>query len=466
MGRSEDNPSSVVVVIDDDEAARMSLAQMLRLRKFRVELFASAEAALAWPRLDDADCIISDVKMPGMNGERFLDEMTRREEPPPIIMITGHGDISMAVRCLKAGAYDFVEKPFSDELLMAGVQRASEKARLVREARDLRRRLTLATPEEDERFGMVGRSRALQDVFEQIETVARSQAPVLISGETGVGKELVAKAVHQCSPRRAGPFIPVNAGALTETILESELFGHRRGAFTGADFEREGRLVAAARGTFFLDEVESLSIKAQVQLLRVLEEGVVYPVGTDKPRAIDIRLIVATKAHLPDEVKAGRMREDFFHRVAVLPVPVPPLRERPEDIPLLFSCFLRRAAERNGVPAPTVESETLSQMLHYAWPGNVRELKNAVERMLLTGRGGTLGPFSPEEDFAPTRHLSVPTSAGRLRWEMEKTEKVVMEDALRVCNGDIPATCQYLGLSRRAFYERMKKYEIERDEFL
>jgi two-component system C4-dicarboxylate transport response regulator DctD len=454
-----------VAVIDDDEAARLSLGQMLRLRGYKVQVFSSAEAALAWPGLPEVDCVVTDVKMPRMSGEDFLAEMTRRGFPPPIVMITGHGDISMAVRCLKSGAYDFVEKPFEDDVLLACIARAAERTALQRESDELRKRLKMLSPEEDGRFGMVGRSRIMQDIYEQIEVVAKSDVPVLITGETGVGKELVARAVHAQSARSKGPFVPVNAGGLTETILESELFGHARGAFTGAETERDGKFVTASGGTLLLDEIESISPRAQVQLLRVVEDGLVQPLGMDEPRKVDVRLLATTKADLQEEVRQGRMRDDFFHRIAVLTISVPPLRERPEDIPLLVSYFLKQAAQRNGIPIPEIPESTFAEMMRHSWPGNIRELKNAVERMVITSHKGVTGPFALDESFGAARLLSLPATPGQLRDEMERVEKSVIESVLREHNGEIAVTAQTLGISRRALYERMKKYGLHKEHF-
>jgi len=454
-----------VAVIDDDDVARLSIGQMLRLRHYRVELFASGEAALACPRLPDLDCVVTDVKMPGMSGEEFLEEALRRGLPCPVIMITGHGDIAMAVRCLKAGAYDFVEKPFEDDVLLASVGRAVEKRMLRRESEELRRRLAWASPDEDGRFGMVGRSAVMQDLYQQVETAARTDAPVLIAGETGAGKELVARAIHGQSARAAGPFVPVNAGALPESMLESELFGHAKGAFTGADAERDGKLVTASGGTLLLDEIVSISARAQMQLLRVLEDGLVQPLGKDVLRPVNIRLLATTKVDLAEQVRLGRMREDFYHRIVVLTIAAPALREHPEDIPLLVSHFLRVAAQRSGAPAPQIPEETLAEMLAYAWPGNVRELRNAVDRMVITAESGVAGPFVQDENLTGGRLLSLPATAGRLREEMERTERAVIEAALREQRGEITTTCRALGISRRALYERMKKYGLLKESY-
>ena len=465
MSSPAEPATPTVALIDDDEAARLSIGQMLRLRGYRVEVFSSAEGALAWPGLPDADCVISDVKMPGMDGEEFLAEVVRRRFPSPVVMITGHGDISMAVRCLKAGAYDFAEKPFSDDVLLACVARAVEKTALRRESAGLRRRLEAHPADEDGRFGMVGRSRPMQDLYEQIEVLAAADAPVLILGETGAGKELVARAIHARSRRSDGPFVPVNAGALPETMLESELFGHARGAFTGAETERDGKLVTASGGTLLLDEIENISPQAQVQLLRVVEDGLVQPLGRDTSREVDVRLLATTKVELQDQVRLGRMREDFYHRVAVLSIVVPPLRQRRNDIPLLISHFLKEAAARNGIPVPTVPDSTLEQMLLHSWPGNVRELKNAVERLVITSSKGVAGPFTLDESLDSGPLLSLPATPGRLRDEMEQTERLAIGAALREHSGEVSATARALGISRRALYERMKKYDLHKEDF-
>ena len=465
MPAQEDADSPVIVVIDDDQAARHSIGQMLQLRGWRAEVFSSADAALAWPGLTEAMCVITDVKMPGMDGEEFLAHATAMPGAPPVVMITGHGDIAMAVRCLKAGAFDFVEKPFDDDVLLAYVSKALEKSRLVREASDLRRRLRMCSPGEDGRFGMIGRSRAMQEVYAQVEAAARSDAPVLVLGETGVGKELVARAIHSQSHRSVGPFVPVNAGALPETMLESELFGHARGSFTGAMEQREGKLVTASGGTLLLDEIETISPRAQVQLLRVLDDGLVEALGSDKPRKVDIRLVCASNVELAEEVRSGTIREDFYHRIMVLRIVVPPLRERPDDIPLLASQFLRLAADRNGVAVPAVPEETLAEMLRYPWPGNVRELKNAVERMVITSREGTAGAFTPDGLSDSGRLLSLPPGEGLLRSELEKVERGMIEAALKEHKGEINATWQALGISRRALYERMKRYGLDRESY-
>jgi two-component system C4-dicarboxylate transport response regulator DctD len=451
----------LVAVVDDDETARHSIAQMLRLRGFAVEPFPSAEGVLSWPGLGGAACVVTDVKMPGMDGERLLAELRARPDAPPVIMVTGHGDVAMAVRCLKAGAFDFVEKPFDDDVLVAHVERAAEQSALKGEAGELRRRLSLLSPCGDGCHGMVGASRPMQEVYAQLEAAARSTVPVAIVGETGTGKELVARAIHAASARSSGSFVPVNAGALPEGMLESELFGHAKGAFTGAVADREGRLVSASGGTLLLDEIESISARAQVQLLRVLDDGVVVPLGSDRGRKVDVRLITSSNANLEAEVRRGAMREDFYHRIMVLPIRVPALRERREDISLLAAHFLRLAAARAGIPVPTIPSRTLDDMLAHDWPGNVRELKNAVERMAITARGGEAGPFEPDRRPDEGRHLSLPAGSGRLRGELERVESEAIAAALRE-HGSMSEAAKALGISRRALYDRLQRYGLRR----
>jgi len=453
---------TAVAVIDDDDTARLAIGKMLRLRGCSVETFASAEEALAWDGFADVDCVVTDIKMPGMDGEQLLTEVTRQGHPAPVIMVTGHGDVPMAVRCLKAGAYDFVEKPFENDVLFARVKRAVEKSVLQRESAALQRRLDALCAAEDGRFGMVGRSRPMRDLYDQVTAAATSDAPVMIQGETGVGKELVARAIHNNSARAAGPYVAVNVGALSETVLESELFGHARGAFTGADADRDGRLVTASGGTLLLDEIESISPRAQVGLLRVIEDGLVEPVGSDETRQVDIRLLTATNEDAGRLLEQGHIRSDFYHRIMVLAITVPPLRERSEDIPALIAHFMKQT----GKPVPELPEQVLAQMLHYHWPGNVRELKNAVERMVITAHDGTVGPFLPNgNQEGDTRLVSPPSTPGTLRDEIERVERDAIEAALRKHQGKTTSACRALGISRRALYLRMKKYGLKKEEF-
>ena len=312
---------------------------------------------------------------------------------------------------------------------------------------------------------MIGRSRAIQEVYAQVEAAARSDVPVLLLGETGAGKELVARAIHAQSRRSNGPFVPVNAGALPETMLESELFGHAKGSFTGAVEQREGKLVMASGGTLLLDEIETISARAQVQLLRVLDDGVVEALGSDKPRKVDIRLVCASNVELSEEVRAGAIREDFYHRIMVLCIRVPPLRERAEDITLLASHFLKLASDRNGIPVPAVPEATLADMVRYPWPGNVRELKNAVERMVITSRDGTAGGFSPDMmGDAGQAPLGPPGRGPPSRRAGESGAKSHRSGAEGPQGGN-QRNVAVPGHLPRALYERMKKYGLERESY-
>jgi len=312
---------------------------------------------------------------------------------------------------------------------------------------------------------MIGRSPVMLDLYAQIEVAVRADAPVIITGETGVGKELVAQAIHHASGRRNGPFVAVNAGGIPESTMESELFGHAKGAFTGAVDDRAGKLVSASDGTLLLDEIECISSRAQIQLLRVLEDGMVYPVGQDVPIKVNVRLLATTKVDLKDEVSLGRIREDFYHRISVLRVAVPRLHARLEDVPLLVSHFLKQAASRNGVPVPEVPDGTFSLLMRHSWPGNVRELRNTVERMAVTAHDGIAGPphLSEEDHAGPL--LSLPATPGPLRDELESAERRTVITFLRRFQGEVGVTAQALGISRRALYERMKKYDLAKEDF-
>jgi two-component system C4-dicarboxylate transport response regulator DctD len=454
-----------VVLVDDDDDLREVLAELLAEQGYEVLELGTAEEALSSPRLGEAGVVLSDVRMPGMGGEALLSELQERHPELPVVMLTAHGDVPMAVRCLREGAYDFLQKPFDETVLLAAVRRAMEHTVIRREHAELTARLARPALDDDGAYGMVGTSPAMRELYRQIQLVAPSEAPVLLRGETGSGKELVARAIHAQSPRSGGPFVAVNAGALPEGLLESELFGHSKGAFTGAVHKRAGRLASASRGTLLLDEVESLSPRAQVQLLRVLEDGLVMAVGADEARRVDIRLITASKENVAELVRKGILREDFFHRVVVLTVEVPPLRARREDIPLLVAHFLRRAARRANVEPPQVPDDALEALLGHRWPGNVRELQNTVERMFVTTRDGRVGSPSPTGEAVSKRLMSLPATPGLLRDALERTEQEVIQSALQAEQGRVAAAARRLGISRRALYQRLERYGIAPDEY-
>ncbi len=457
--------TSLIAIIDDDEAMRISLGQMLRLRGFQVKLFESAITFLDSAPIKSFSCIITDIKMSDVNGEELLSHLGEQIEKVPTIIITAHGDVAMAVRCLKKGAYDFLEKPFEDDILVATVKRALEKHELYHEAAKLREQITKYESSFPGKYGIIGQSSAIEQVFEGINTSAQTDYPVLILGETGTGKELVARAIHDHSPRKNMPFIALNAGAFSESMIESELFGHIRGAYTGADYKREGKLLAANGGTLLLDEVESIPLSVQVKLLRTLEDGLVYPLGKDEPVKTNFRLIISTNVDLKELVTLGKIRHDFYHRLMVLNINIPPLRKRKEDIPLLLAYFIRMSAKHNSISPPKISEKVLNQMIVYDWSGNVRELKHTVERMVITARNGELQSFDGTPIELDRRLLSIPETDGKLHDVLEKAEKKCIIQTLKECKGEVSLSATALGISRRALYERMKKYDLNKMDF-
>ena len=364
-----------VILVDDEPHVRRACSQALGLAGLNVECFASAEGALdrvdrAWPGV-----LVTDIKMPGIDGLGLLRRALDIDGDLPVIMITGHGDIPMAINAIRAGAHEFIEKPLASDVLVDAVRRALEKRRLIIENRGLRAKLGGAGIEHI----IIGSSKEARGLRSKVMAFAETQADVLVVGETGCGKELVARTLHAHSARK-GPFVAINCGAIPETIIESELFGHEAGAFTGASKRRVGKFEYADGGTLFLDEIESMPRDLQVRLLRVLQEREIERVGSNEALPVDVRIITATKPDLREQCAAGRFREDLYFRLNVLSIEIPPLRDRMEDVPLLFQWFLSQGAERAKRPCPQITTEKLTQILQYDWPGNIRELQNAAFR--------------------------------------------------------------------------------------
>jgi two-component system response regulator AtoC len=476
MSDRTDLQRPLVAVVDDDEAARDSIGQLLRLRGYRVEPFDSAEAALASSAAPEADCILTDVKMPGMDGEELLAEVRSRGLPAPVVVLTGHGDVPMAVRCLKAGAFDFLEKPFDDEVLLAYVDKAAEQCRLRRESAELRRRLSVLSGGAEGRFGMIGGSRRMQEVYALIELASRSEAPVLIVGETGVGKELVARAIHARSKRRDRPFVPVNCGSIPESLLESELFGHEKGAFTGAVASRIGLFREAEGGTLFLDEVGDLDPAFQVKLLRALQEREVRPLGGNRAYPVDVRIVSATNRDLAGMVARGSFRSDLYFRIAVIPVVIPPLRERREDILPLADNFLNKHAGRAAAAGRRLDPDARRLLLEYPWPGNIRELANAIEYAVAMSRRAVLQPA--DFPLLQAAQRAVPkspvasTETGRFPqpvldglpptylkpWEVEERETIL--ETLTRCKGNRGRAARKLRMSRTTLWRKIRRYDL------
>lgn len=437
-----------VIVVDDEAPIREAVEQWLSLSGFEVRLFSRAEECLAQVPEHFPGVILSDVRMPGMDGLQLLAELQRRDRDLPVILLTGHGDVPMAVDAMRDGAYDFLEKPFTPETLLGSLRRALEKRALVLENRALHERADNRSRLDATLLGM---SPAMQTLRRQVLDLSQLPVNVLIRGETGSGKEMVARCLHDFGPRADKPFVAVNCAAIPEQLFEAELFGHESGAFTGAQGKRIGKLEYAHGGTVFLDEIESMPLAQQVKLLRVIQERRIERLGSNQSIDIDVRIIAATKPDLLDEARAGRFREDLAYRLNIAELRLPPLRERREDIPMLFSHFSRTAAERLGRDAPVLSGEQLSHLLSHDWPGNVRELANAAERQVL----GLDGPAAQENPMGQS-----------LVAQQEAFEAHCIRSALRRHRGDIKAVMHELQLPRRTLNEKMQRHGLVREDFL
>jgi two-component system C4-dicarboxylate transport response regulator DctD len=444
-----------VVFIDDDKFIRKSTVQSLQMEGFEVESFGDASSALA--NIDSANTgvIVSDIMMPGLSGLELLQRVKEIDPDIPIILITGQGDIATAVQAMRDGAFDFLEKPFAPDNLIEVIRKSLGKRHLILENRNLKMELALQNAPGQR---VIGRSAAIQQLRNQVARLADTQADILLRGDTGTGKELVARNLHEISKRSNAPFVAINCGAIPENIIESELFGHVAGAFTGASKTRVGKFEFASGGTVFLDEIESMPIDLQVKLLRVLQERVVEPLGANRQIPINVRVIAATKIDLKRAATEGKFREDLYYRLNVITLNLPALRDRVEDIPLLFHHFAIIAAARHECELPTLDPEQLQQLVINDWPGNVRELKNAAERFVLLG--ATSWPELDQIMSIPA--LSKPMS---LHERVEWFEKSLIEKALQECNGSINTTVEALGTPRKTLYEKMRKYNIDKDNF-
>ena len=437
-----------VIVVDDESSIRSAVEQWLSLSGFEVQLFSRAEECLAQLPEHFAGVILSDVRMPGMSGLELLAEVQRRDADLPVILLTGHGDVPMAVDAMRDGAYDFLEKPFSPETLLGSLRRALDKRRLVLENRALHE---LADNRAKLDTTLLGVSRGLQTLRRQVLDLAALPVNVLIRGETGSGKELVARCLHDFGPRAGKPFVALNCAAIPEQLFEAELFGHESGAFTGAQGKRIGKLEYADGGTLFLDEIESMPLAQQVKLLRVLQEQKLERLGANQSIRVDLRIIAATKPDLLDEARAGRFREDLAYRLNVAELRLPPLRDRREDIPLLFETFAQSAAERLGRTVPPLTGAQLSHLLSHDWPGNVRELANVAERQVL----GLDEPVTAASE--PAQSLAA---------RQEAFEEHCLRAALTRHKGDVKAVLEELQLPRRTFNEKMQRHGLTREMFL
>ncbi len=440
-----------VLVVDDDQAVREALGRTLEKLGFEVAMAADGQAGLDRLREGGVHILLADLKMPRLSGQELLRAAKAIAPDVEVIVVTGHGTIEDAVEAMKEGAYDFITKPFKRVQLEKTIKKAAEKQALVLQNRALRQRL-------DELQGagqIIGSSPAMLRTLDLVNQVAGSAATVLIQGESGTGKELIANAIHHGSPRRERAFIKVNCAALPETLLESELFGYERGAFTGAVARKEGRFELADRGTLFMDEIGDLSLATQAKLLRVLQEGEFERLGGTRTLKADVRLVAATNADLAARVREKRFREDLFYRLNVITIQIPPLRERREDIPLLAQHFLRRFAAKNAKAVAGFTEEAMDLLQSYAWPGNVRELENVVERAVVLTRSRMISPADLPETLVGSdqaaRHLVI--SIGT---PLEEVENRLIEETLRYTKGDKTLAAKLLGIATRTIYRRMK----------
>ncbi|MCO4881664.1 sigma-54 dependent transcriptional regulator [Paraburkholderia caribensis] len=436
-----------VLVVEDDENVRFGVEQAVALAGFAVSAFASAAQALAEVAPGAPLVIVSDVRMPGIDGLQLLDKVMAIDSQIPVVLISGHADISTAVGAMQVGAYDFIEKPFSSDHIAGRVARAVEKRRLTLEVQGLRAAL-------DNWQGIeamvLGKSPAIAEVRKKILRLADTSVSVLITGETGTGKELIARSLHDFGGRRDKHFVALNCGGLPEQIFESELFGHEAGAFTGAIKKRVGKIEWAHGGTLFLDEIETMPVGLQIKMLRVLQERTLERLGANESIAVDCRVIAASKADLTALSADGRFRSDLLYRLNVAQIELPPLRERREDVPLLFEHFVLAAARRFGQPAPVVSASQVSELMTHAWPGNVRELQNVADRFVL----GLTGDSLLAEGGGTT------VKGGTLADQLAYFERRLIEDMLRRHHGNVAEASEALGMPKKTLYHKLRQLKI------
>ncbi len=447
--------SQPIILIDDEKHIRTASSQTLELAGYQVTALESAEQALEMLHEDWPGVVVSDINMPGTDGLSFMTQALNLVPDLPVILITGHGDISMAVNAMRDGAYDFIEKPFPAELLTDVVRRALEKRALTLENRTLRQELEAQNSPGPR---IIGKAAPVQRMRQLLMQVADTPADILIMGETGTGKDLVARYIHENSRRVEKNFVAINCGGVPENLMESELFGHEKGAFTDAKSQRIGKLEHANGGTLFLDEIESMPMSLQIKLLRVLEERSIERLGANEPIPLDLRIVAASKADLKELSAEGKFREDLYYRLNVVRVDIPPLRERPEDIPLLFQHFALVASALYQKEIAALSPERVHSLVTHDWPGNVRELRNLAERYVLLGEACTFefDRLIPQQEGAPG--ITLPE-------KVERYEKMLIEEELAKHSGRIKDCMASLGLPRKTLYDKMRKYELDKRDF-
>ena len=442
-----------ILIIDDDPHVRGSLKQMLELEDYRAHCLTNAKQALGELSPQWHGVIVSDVNMPGMDGIEFLKRALAIDKDIPIVLLTGYGDVSMAVSAMRIGAYDFLEKPFSNEHLLDVLNRAYDKRKLVLENRELREELAMQSAPGPR---ILGRNPQIQRLRRMLVRIKDIPADVLIRGETGTGKDMAARFLHDHGLRREKPFVAINCGAIPEALIESELFGYEAGAFTGAQRKRIGKIVHANGGTLFLDEIDSMPEALQVKLLRVLENRKVEPLGGNQPIDLDIRILAASKQDLKSFCERGKFRMDLYYRLNVVDIYLPPLRKRIEDIPLLFENFVRIASARYQIEPRQPNAEQLLRLQQHNWPGNVRELRNVAERFVLMGN---------DEVFLQFEDHNVEAGGLTLAEQVSRFEFTMLQATLERHRGILKEVQRELGLPRKTLYEKMKKYGLNKGDY-
>jgi two-component system, NtrC family, nitrogen regulation response regulator NtrX len=465
-----------ILVIDDEAAIRESLRMILEYEHYEFIGAASGPDGIASVKRESPNLVLLDIKMPGMNGLETLAEIRKVDEALPVAMISGHGTITDAMQATRLGAFDFIEKPFTSERVLVTVANGLE----VRELRQENRELKLAM---ESKYEIVGQSPALRPVLESVKRAAPTNATVLLLGESGVGKELVARAIHRNSARATGRFIQVNCAAIPEELIESELFGHEKGSFTGATEKQIGKFEQADRGTIFLDEVGDMSAKTQAKVLRVLQEQEVERIGSSRTIKVDVRVIAATNKNLEDAITRGEFREDLYFRLNVIPIVVPPLRERREDIPLLVQHFARRTSEEHNLKPRRFDPAAMEALQRHRWRGNIRELRNTVERLMIMAAGdvvrvedlpaeirtGEASPRASNGDIAPpmpgtaAADEAMPVAAGTLREFKDAAERAYLVQKLRETNWNISKTAEIIDTPRSNLYKKLEQYGIKQE---
>jgi DNA-binding NtrC family response regulator len=445
-----------ILVIDDEEGILDALKLNLERSGYIVSTAKSGQEGLALFNNHDYDMVLCDLQLPDMSGTDVLRELKLKRPSIEVIIISGYGTVENAVEATKAGAFHFVEKPFEFDELQLLIDRALERQALKQESQELRGKLQQRTTYSE----IIGRSKSMQNIFEIIEAVAKTDANILIIGESGTGKELIANAIHYNSHRSNGPFVKINCAALPKELIESELFGHTKGAFTGAARDKEGLLTRATNGSLLLDELAEMPIELQPKLLRAIQERIFYRLGSEKPVEVNFRLICATNRKPSEAVQDGMLREDLYYRISTITIEVPPLRERPDDIPLLTDYFLKQFSQKYSKTSKTISPSAASAMYKYHWPGNVRELESTIERAVLLSKGDQIELEDLPFNQAPPPAMNNSDFHIPAGMTLEDIERRVIYEMLRRNNGNKQATANALGIYRPRLYSKIKKYNL------